>query len=959
MKNYRILLIRIFIILIWVSNFSCAQKENFQNDKFNVSVGEDKIIRISDRQSGNHYEFIPEFRILHRTNNPEMGLRPANIPNVPYNVATWLTAPGKESKKTDEKIRDESQHGDGFDSRILDANISNRTADIFQSGESIVWTPFKIEQKDSVLVFYFAKEDEMVFRAWLSLPEKGYPKLTFEFTPSRDGYYSIGYTGAPSYALEEVKEIWQPLIWQEKRFPDKSYMTLAYRCPLPTTLVSLDQGTIGVIADPSEYPFDPLPLAENSRFGVAIRNEEGRAQPMLFAPVMGGRGSSMRAGQPFSFTMQLFTEPTNMLTAYKTIAGEVYGFTDYRSNGPHQLNQTLDNMIDYGMSDWSYFIDSLKGCAYSTDVPGAVKNVSSLNPLEIALVNDDREIYEKRAYPILEYMLSREKFLFSLDKAQKIQHPSRKLNGPVAPISELSALYNITNGNSRALLTLAENEFQSERVRNLDKRERGDTWQNELALYQATGKDNYLRDAIEGARQYITERVKQPATDFDDPDAEAFFWTGFVPDFIGLFRLFEETGDRKFLDAAHRSALQYTQFIWFSPKIPNVEVLVNKDGLAPHYWYLKSKGHVPMKAPEEYVPAWRLSEIGLTPESSGTSNGHRGIFMVNYALWMYRIGYHAGDRFLIDIARSAVIGRYSNFPGYHINTARTTVYEKPDYPLQPYKQLSVNSFHFNHIWPHATILLDYLVTDVYVKSEGSIDFPSEFIEGYAYLQSKFYGHKPGTFYDTKAWLWMPKQLIDLSSNEINYLTARGENAFFIAFTNQSKEPLKFTFNLNKDILGFNTTHNVVVHSNKGKSEKAKITDGSMTLEIASEGITALTIENLMVEPAFQHLMDKKTEIKDPALHYRQLDFGDTRAMILQMGRNLKTAFIYLGADDEVFREVRLSYSINGGAVNELRDVHYPYEFTIDLEDKSALGFSLTGIKNDGTRTVSESVLLGP
>ncbi len=959
MKNYRILLIRIFIILIWVSNFSCAQKENFQNDKFNVSVGEDKIIRISDRQSGNHYEFIPEFRILHRTNNPEMGLRPANIPNVPYNVATWLTAPGKESKKTDEKIRDESQHGDGFDSRILDANISNRTADIFQSGESIIWTPFKIEQKDSVLVFYFAKEDEMVFRAWLSLPEKGYPKLTFEFTPSRDGYYSIGYTGAPSYALEEVKEIWQPLIWQEKRFPDKSYMTLAYRCPLPTTLVSLEQGTIGVIADPSEYPFDPLPFAENSRFGVAVRNEEGRAQPMLFAPVMGGRGSSMRAGQPFSFTMQLFTEPTNMLTAYKTIAGEVYGFTDYRSNGPHQLNQTLDNMIDYGMSDWSYFIDSLKGCAYSTDVPGAVKNVSSLNPLEIALVNDDREIYEKRAYPILEYMLSREKFLFSLDKAQKIQHPSRKLNGPVAPISELSALYNITNGNSRALLTLAENEFQSERVRNLDKRERGDTWQNELALYQATGKDNYLRDAIEGARQYITERVKQPATDFDDPDAEAFFWTGFVPDFIGLFRLFEETGDRKFLDAAHRSALQYTQFIWFSPKIPNVEVLVNKDGLAPHYWYLKSKGHVPMKAPEEYVPAWRLSEIGLTPESSGTSNGHRGIFMVNYALWMYRIGYHAGDRFLIDIARSAVIGRYSNFPGYHINTARTTVYEKPDYPLQPYKQLSVNSFHFNHIWPHATILLDYLVTDVYVKSEGSIDFPSEFIEGYAYLQSKFYGHKPGTFYDTKAWLWMPKQLIDLSSNEINYLTARGENAFFIAFTNQSKEPLKFTFNLNKDILGFNTTHYVVVHSNKGKSEKAKITDGSMTLEIASEGITALTIENLMVEPAFQHLMDKKTEIKDPALHYRQLDFGDTRAMILQMGRNLKTAFIYLGADDEVFREVRLSYSINGGAVNELRDVHYPYEFTIDLEDKSALGFSLTGIKNDGTRFVSESVLLGP
>lgn len=151
----------------------------------------------------------------------------------------------------------------------------------------------------------------------------------------------------------------------------------------------------------------------------------------------------------------------------------------------------------------------------------------------------------------------------------------------------------------------------------------------------------------------------------------------------------------------------------------------------------------------------------------------------------------------------------------------------------------------------------------------------------------------------------------------------------------------------------------MINSNNGKSEKAKLTDGSMTLEIAAEGIAALTIENLMVEPAFQHLMEDKTEIKDPALHYRQLDFGDTRAMILQMGRNLKTAYIYLGADDEVFREVRLSYSINGGAVKELRDADYPYEFTIELEDESVLGFSLTGIKNDGTRSVSELVLLGP
>jgi hypothetical protein len=206
---------------------------------------------------------------------------------------------------------------------------------------------------------------------------------------------------------------------------------------------------------------------------------------------------------------------------------------------------------------------------------------------------------------------------------------------------------------------------------------------------------------------------------------------------------------------------------------------------------------------------------------------------------------------------------------------------------------------------------------------------------------------------------MPKQLMNLSSSEVNYLTSRGENAFFIAFTNQSKESQKFTFKLNKDIIGYNSSHDVVVHLSNGKTEKATLIDGSMTLEIAPEGITSLTIENMAIQPAFQHLIGDLTETKVSGPHLVKMDFGDTRAMILKMGRNLKTAYIYLGADDEVFSEVRLSYSINGGAVSELRDVSYPYEFTIDLEDESALDFSLTGIKNDGTRSVSKRVFLGP
>ena len=155
-----------------------------------------------------------------------------------------------------------------------------------------------------------------------------------------------------------------------------------------------------------------------------------------------------------------------------------------------------------------------------------------------------------------------------------------------------------------------------------------------------------------------------------------------------------------------------------------------------------------MDAPAERVPAWRLSEIGLTPESSGTSTGHRGIFMANYAAWMLRLAHYTGDEFLARTADHAVIGRYRNFPGYHINTARTTVYEKADYPLRGHMELGANSFHYNHIMPHISLLYDFLVTQALFRSGGKVDFPGEFIEGYAYLQSKFYGHLPGTIYGT-------------------------------------------------------------------------------------------------------------------------------------------------------------------------------------------------------------------
>jgi hypothetical protein len=668
----------------------------------------------------------------------------------------------------------------------------------------------------------------------------------------------------------------------------------------------------------------------------------------------------MEADKPFTFKMRLVVSEGTCSDAYERIARDIYGFSDYRHNAIASMNETLNNLLDYGMSEYSHFIENLKGCSYSTDVPGAVKNVSSLNPLEMALVTDNRDIYQHRAYPLMEYMVSREKFLFSLDPKQKIQSPSRDLKGPCAPLTELTSLYDVFQESNPVFLALAEKMYGTDRTLNLDVVEKGNSWKNALALYKATGEKAYLEKAMAGADAHINRRIDHLQTDFNDPDAGGlFFWTGYAPKWIDLLELYEQSGEARYLEAAQKGARLYAMYVYLCPAIPDQDILVNKDGKAPLYWYLKGKGHKQMYCPEEEVPAWRLSEMGLTSESSGTCNGHRAIFMANYAPWMLRLGHYANDAFLSDIARSAVVGRYRNFPGYHINTARTTIYEKADYPLREHGELSVNSFHYNHIWPMMSMLFDYMVSDVFVRSKGQIHFPGEFIEGYAYLQNKFYGHKAGEWYGVKdVHLWMPKGVLACDNVELNYLTARGGGKLFIAFTNQSKEEVTATVVLNKTLIGnlAGKAKRAKVRLQNNAQESFPVDDGSFKVTVKAQGITSVEIEDVEITPAFQPRILARTNATSWSLDYLEVPFGGARAMILP-GADNDNAYIYLQADDAEFSAITLHYQ-EAGTWKTIQDEAFPYEFTVPLDGAATeFRFYCEGVSVDGKAMRSEEAVL--
>jgi hypothetical protein len=871
-------------------------------------------------------EFRPEFTVIYRADDPDLSMRPAGVKGVSYNTPTWQVDPQRASSLAIN--RDITQAGDGFDERILDGPMRNRAHNLFDAGEvAVLRATSAVRLPDGRVQLAFPAHPHVELVAiWTPQGDGPFPALEVTATRKSDGWISIGYTGAPRVADGDAEEGWQPILWTERRFPAIPYLTSGHMAQLPATFVRTGGITYGVVADPSELPFQPLPVFTNVRFGVALRTAEGALSPMVFAPMLGGPGSRGSAGETFTFTHRLVTVSGDVTEAFETVARQLYRFRDQRHNAIGSLNSALENLIAYSKSEYAWFVDWLKGCSYSTDVPDAVKNVSSLNPLSLALVKDDTYLFERRAKPILEYLLSREKFLFSLDPKQRIQSPSRAMTGPSAPISELTAWHSITGGASGAYLQTAKMLLDSERVLNLDVPTPGRTWWNELAIYQATGDRTFLESAKQGADQYLADRMARPATSFVDRDSIGFFfWTGFTPRWIDLLLMHEATGEQRYLEAAHRGARLYTLFTWVAPAVPDETVTVNEGGVAPDYWYLSRRGFPPIPAPEEQVPAWRVSEIGLTPESSGTSSGHRGIFMTNYAPWMLRIAALTGDDFLRDVARWAMVGRYQNFPGYHINTARTTVYEKADYPFRPHNQLSYNSMHYNHILPMGSLMLDYLVSDIWAKSGGAIDFPSEYIEGYAYLQSRFYGHAPGRLYDLEnVKLWMPLGLVDAGSPELNFISGYTETGVAVALANQSAEPVRARVRLNPAhfVRPPGPSSSVRRWVNNQPVENGAWHDGGVEIEVPPHGIAAVFVDQTRPRLAFQADFRPTSAAQSGMV---ATEPGDARAMILSAGEGRCWAYVYLREDDAKWSSVRLTATV-GDRRLELFDDKYPFEF---------------------------------
>jgi hypothetical protein len=234
------------------------------------------------------------------------------------------------------------------------------------------------------------------------------------------------------------------------------------------------------------------------------------------------------------------------------------------------------------------------------------------------------------------------------------------------------------------------------------------------------------------------------------------------------------------------------------------------------------------------------------------------------------------------------------------------------------------------------------VTEAMVRSDGAIQFPSQFIEGYAYLQNKFYGAQKGRFFGyDDAVLWMPKGLLDVDNVEVNYIAARGENRLYLAFMNESNKTVKTTVALNEERIPSGQYQ--LRCCENGKEAESEFVDGTFEVEISPKGLTAVVLEGLTVRTRFQHRIMELTPADRWQKGLTEFEKPAGRAMVLNLGRDIRTIYVYLSNSKHDFQQVDLVYDLGKGK-KRVSDMVFPWEFTVPISaDVRKFTFWIEGI----------------
>lgn len=792
--------------------------------------------------------------------------------------------------------------------------------------------------------------------------------VTMQFQPNGPGQFSLGFHAPVAVAPQATDFLLLPFMYHGHRFPEEAVTVLSSITPTPLALVSDDGVSCALVAEPADIPFE-WHSGTNAGYALGLRNEAGLAQPFLYAPVLGQRGSTSEGG-PVRARFRFWLQRGGWYPAYRRIADEVFGLTDYRRPTTASLSDAALNLLDLMRDEKASGWDAKAKGPWNIESRNIVTHASPLTYLSLYLLTGDEDFYRRFALPSLEYLLSRPGPHFGAEReigSNYYTHQRMLGPGKFYGASTFASAFAMTHGRSGAF-----GEFcLDEKGVRLTRGGHVQPFEDSLAVHRLTGDEQWLKAAVAGADKYIAANlITLPTRDLGDGP---FVNVSFVPAWEGLLHVYEATGERRFLDAATEGARWLMTTLWTQPKIPAGETTINPGGLydhARHVWWMGDRlfrlGLIdepastnrfklpPIALPEHRAPAWQVSNVGLGLEQPCTYTRvgtHANITMSIWAANFLRLARETRDPAFRTSARNATIGRFANYPGYYID-GPSDQYQRPDYPLTG---PDITSLYVHHIPPFAAHVLDYLFTEVETRSGGEVSFPSVRQCGYVWFDSRMFGHAPGKVHGQPAWPWLHRTAATVDTINVDRVLAHGDGRFHVVLLNQVREPQQVRVTFDEKVLGRPVDGAKLAVRVDGKpAEPLVAQDRSVQLTLGPLGMAALTLDGVTIDvpthrvaPPANLALPAEPAVGRAAIPGTRLEALGTVLEVPPF--TWRDLYVYVSAGIDDCRAATLRYRVGDGPEQEIKDAEYPWEFSARIADtKSPVAWLVDVQLADGT-----------
>ncbi len=735
------------------------------------------------------------------------------------------------------------------------------------AGEAVHFFPVAAEQQDGEIQFTYEHDYFTMVSHWRIDPR--FPTdilITQKVVIKKDGYYSSGGASIAEVSEDDLAWATVPGYFQGKSIQEDSVLAYAYGQGVPafpalyrersmstlTAIVDTRDSISYAVTASADLGRDPW---ENDRithdkWNVAFShmNRKGMLSPTLYYPVLGEPTSYRKAGDTIAYEFRYSLLHGDWFKSLKHTINDVFNFKeslDLRTNEQSLIDRVDDihkYLTNQKTSLWN--IDTYEGLtigaqSYLGGVVGskgdAMKNADYGAMWMLGKVTEDPLINERILPYALNFKLVQQQtkpgFFHGAAIGQYFLRQRRMFVEEwgefVEPIS-LTYYTLIDMGN--ILLFEPSHKVLRERLRLgadlllkwqasdgswavaydrhteqpifTDIKDLRPTFYGLLVAYRILKDEKYLDAARNGADWLVKNGVEQGHFIGVCGDAR------YAPDFAtgqisqALLDLYDVTQDERYRAAAIQAAKLYTTSIYTHPiptnKTKTINGTVRRD--------------------------WQIAQAGLSFEHGGimgSAQRHGPIQLASHAGLFVRMFALTRDSIFIDMARAAAIGRdafvdsKTSVASYYWNAMNKGAGPYP-----------------HHAWWQVGWIMDYLVAEAELRSEGNIRFPRGFVTPKVGPHQTL-GFESGKIYNEAVNLVLNKELVTMTNPNIETLLAlsKDKKKMFIILLNDKNKVVTDTVTLNARSKSITDL-----------TEQKKIQTDRFTISLLPYGVKVIVIE---------------------------------------------------------------------------------------------------------------------